>query len=117
MTRENSGNVPHLFNLSDEEAVTLRRVAFGQSEVRTLRRIDLDRLLRLRLIEEVKDGMRLTTSGKEHFESLPRTVFADASRHSNSRPPPPSAPPHPRERADRQWQAMSGARTKGSGPR
>ena len=80
MTRENSGNGPRQFNLTDEEAVTLRRVGFGESEVRTLRRADLDRLLRLRLIEVVKDGMGLTALGKEHLESLPRNVFASPSR-------------------------------------
>jgi hypothetical protein len=112
MTRENSGTVRHLFTLSDDEAVTLRRVAFGQSEVRSLRRADLERLLRLRLIEEVKGGMRLTSSGKEHFDSLPRVVFADTARQRNSRPP--TAPaPRPRERADRLLQMLSGPRTKG----
>ena len=111
MIRENSGNVPRLFNLTDEEAVTLRRVGFGQSDVRALRRADLDRLLRLRLIEVVKDGMGLTISGKEHLDSLPRVVFPVSSRQQSQ--PPPASVQRPRERADRQWQMLSGARTKG----
>jgi hypothetical protein len=112
MTRENSGNVSRLFNLTDEEAVTLRRVGFGESDVRTLRRADLDRLLRLRLIEVVKDGMALTISGKEHLDSLPRNVFASPSRPRDHRPQTPVQQPQPRDRADRQWQMLSGARTK-----
>jgi hypothetical protein len=111
MTGDNSGPTPRQVNLTDEEAVTLRRVAFGESEVRTLRRADVARLLRLRLVEEVKDGIRLTIAGKEHFDSLPRTVFAGQVRQRIGQPPPGPAP-HPRDRADRQWQMLSGARTK-----
>jgi hypothetical protein len=110
MTGDNSGSGPRQFNLTDEEAVTLRRVGFGESEVRTLRRADLDRLLRLRLIEVVKDGMALTTLGREHLESLPRNVFASPSRPPNHQPRTPVQ--RPRERADRQWQMLSGARAK-----
>ncbi len=76
-----------------------------------MRRTDLDRLLRLRLIEQVKGGMRLTISGKEHFDSLPRIVFTDGSRPRNSQPLPKPASP-PRKRADRQWQILSGMRIK-----
>lgn len=89
MTRENSGNVTHLFTLTDDEAVTLRRVSFGESQVRSLRRADLDRLRKLRLIEESRGELRLTISGKEHFDSLPRAVFDDAPR---KRPLPPIEP-------------------------
>jgi hypothetical protein len=104
---------PQLPNISDEEAVTLRRVAFGQSDIRTLRRADLEQLLHLRLIEKADGGLRLTTSGKEQFDSLPRGVFADAPRQRNGLPPARPAPlPTPRERAGRQWQLMSGARGK-----
>lgn len=116
MARENSGAVPHLFKLTDDEAVTLRRVAFGESHVRTMRRADLERLMRLRLIEDANGGLRLTTSGKEHFESLPRAVFPDTSRQ-HSVPPPPSQALRPRERADRLLQMISGARPKGRAPR
>jgi hypothetical protein len=66
--------------LTDEEAVTLRRVAFGQSDVRTLRQADLERLLALRLIAGGSAGPELTFSGREHFDSLPRAVFAGRLR-------------------------------------
>ena len=103
---------PRLFNLSNEEAVTLRRVAFGQSDIRTLRRADLDQLLRLRLIEEMNGGLRLTTSGKDHFDLLPRGVFADAPRQQNGLPPTyPTSWPTRRERGEREWLA-SGFRGK-----
>jgi len=111
MTPKTGG--PRLFNISDEEAVTLRRIAFGQSEIRTLRRADLEQLLQLRLIEEVMGGLRLTTSGKEHFDLLPRGVFADAPRQHNGLPRAnPGPPPSRRERANQQWQMVSGARGK-----
>jgi hypothetical protein len=84
MTRENTANVSHLFTLTDEEAVTLRRIAFGQSEIRSLRRADIDRLLKLRLITESRNGLSLTISGKEHFNSLPRATFADKPRRGES---------------------------------
>jgi hypothetical protein len=80
MTREGTANVSHLFVLTDEEAVTLRRVAFGQSDVRSLRGADIDRLLKLRLIAESRNNMVLTISGQEHFDSLPRALFADKPR-------------------------------------
>ena len=83
MTRENTDNIPHLFKLTDDEAVTLRRVAFGESEMRSLRRADVERLLKLRLIAQGKGGMVLTISGKEHFDSLPRAVFAAVPRGRN----------------------------------
>jgi hypothetical protein len=83
-TREKSAVV-----LSAEEEVTLRRVAYGQSEVRVMRAVDLERLRRLRLIEDGKDGPRLTIAGKQIFDALPRGVFVGAPRHSDyfSRPP------------------------------
>jgi hypothetical protein len=68
------------FKLTDEEAITLRRVAFGESEVRSLRRADIARLLELRLIADGRDGLALTTSGRELFESLPRALFAGRPR-------------------------------------
>jgi len=83
MTRENTGAVSRPFELTEEEAITLRRVAFGESVVRSLRRADLDRLLKLRLIADGKNGMELTISGREHFESLPRSIFAAKPRHHN----------------------------------
>lgn len=83
MTRENTPNVSHLFKLTDDEAVTLRRIAFGQSELRSLRPADVERLKKLRLIAEGRGNMALTVSGKEHFESLPRATFAGPSRQRN----------------------------------
>jgi hypothetical protein len=83
MTRQSTANASHLFKLTDDEAITLRRVAFGQSDVRALRPADVDRLLQLRLIAEDKDSMALTVSGKEHFDSLPRSVFATKLRQRN----------------------------------
>ncbi len=80
MTREGTANISHLFKLTDDEAVTLRRVAFGQSDLRSLRRADIDRLLKLRLIAEGRNSMVLTISGQEHFDSLPRASFADQPR-------------------------------------
>jgi hypothetical protein len=84
MTRESTANVSHLFQLTEEEAVTLRRVALGQSELRSLRRVDIDRLLKLRLIAETRNNLKLTVSGQEHFESLPRASFAEKPRQRDS---------------------------------
>ncbi len=71
------------FVLSADEEVTLRRVAHGQSTVRMMRAADLLRLRRLKLIEDAKDGPRLTTAGKNHFEGLPRGVFVGALRQDD----------------------------------
>lgn len=73
-------------NLSEDEAVTLRRVAFGESDVRTLRRADLERLRTLRLIEKTPGGLRLTVGGDALFKSLPRSLFASAPRQHEGRP-------------------------------
>jgi len=80
MTRENIAHVPPPSTLTEEEAVTLRRVAFGQSEARTLRQADLARLLALRLIVHGREGLELTLSGRAIFETLPRAVFAARPR-------------------------------------
>ncbi len=60
--------------LTDEEEITLRRVAFGESEVKAMRVRDLARLRRLRLIEDAKDGPRLTAAGRIVFDGLPKAV-------------------------------------------
>jgi len=61
--------------LSENEEVTLRRVAFGQSEVRAMRAEDLARLRRLRLIEDGKDSRpQLTADGRKCFDALPRPM-------------------------------------------
>lgn len=65
--------------LTANEQVTLRRVAYGQSEVRAMRRHDLTRLRELKLIEDGKDGPRLTADGKQRFEVLPKAASLDNS--------------------------------------
>jgi hypothetical protein len=69
--------------LTGEEEITLRRVAFGESPVRTLRPADLDQLRTLRLIEEGKDGPVLTAEGKKRVASLPRALGAGRNAHSD----------------------------------
>jgi hypothetical protein len=99
-------------NLSDDEAITLRRVAFGESDLRTLRRGDLDRLQALQLIETLGSGVRLTMSGEEHFRSLPRSVFASGPRQREGLPPG-SASRRPQPSAPQKVQALSGLRKPG----
>ena len=70
--------------LSAEEEVTLRRVAYGQSEVRALRAQDLARLRTLRLIENSKNGPQLTATGKRRFDALPRPAAQLGSRQFDS---------------------------------
>jgi predicted HTH transcriptional regulator len=74
-------------NLSTDEASTLRRVAFGESDIRTLRRSDLDRLRTLGLVEPVGAGLRLTAAGAVLFKELPRSLFASAPRQHEGLPP------------------------------
>ncbi len=74
-------------NLSTDEASTLRRIAFGESDIRTLKRGDLDKLRALGLIETVGDGLRLTPSGAVLFKELPRSLFASAPRQHEGLPP------------------------------
>jgi len=72
---DDSSNKKHPADiLSADEEVTLRRVAFGESPVHTLRAADLAHLRALRLIEDRKDGPVLTARGKEHHASLPRPL-------------------------------------------
>ena len=78
--------------LSADEEITLRRVAYGQSEVRVLRAADLDRLRKLFLIEDAKDGPRLTLAGRIHFASLPKGVFVGAPRHADYQSVPEALP-------------------------
>lgn len=63
--------------LTPEEEVTLRRVAFGQSDVRAMRAKDLARLRHLRLIQDGKDGPCLTVSGRQRFDELPKAMLMD----------------------------------------
>ena len=80
MSRENIAYDPPPSRLTEAEAVTLRRVAFGESVVRALRQADLERLLELRLIAIGREGPELTVSGRAYFDSLPRAVFAARPR-------------------------------------
>ncbi len=65
--------------LTENEEVTLRRVAFGQSEVRAMRREDLAALRALNLIVDHRDGPALTAQGRKVFEALPQPA-AQAGR-------------------------------------
>jgi hypothetical protein len=69
--------------LSSEEEITLRRVAFGESPVHTLRSADLAQLRALRLIEDAKDGPVLTAKGKERYASLPRALGSVRTRQDD----------------------------------
>jgi len=76
MTDDSSNKKNSVDVLSAEEEVTLRRVAFGESPVHTLRAADLTHLRILRLIEDSKDGPVLTARGKQHHIGLPRALGA-----------------------------------------
>lgn len=80
MPRENIANVPQTRFLTDNEAVTLRRIAFGESDVRLLRQADIGHLLELRLIVNGASGMGLTRMGKDHLDSLPRPALSSRPR-------------------------------------
>jgi len=60
--------------LSADEEITLRRVAYGQSEVTSLRAQDLLRLRDLKLIEGSAREPILTADGKRCFDALPRAA-------------------------------------------
>lgn len=66
--------------LSSPQEVTLRRVAFGQSDVRAMRTHDLAELKRRGLIEEGKDGPVLTRTGQQRFDALPKSSIQTKSR-------------------------------------
>jgi hypothetical protein len=91
MTFSSNGARPSL--LTDAEEVTLRRVAFGESEVKVMRARDLEQLRRLRLIEDAKDGPRLTAAGRAVLDGLPKAIgrdrpgrSRDVPRHMEHRP-------------------------------
>ncbi len=63
-----------LVQLSPNEEITLRRVAFGESPERTMRPQDLARLRQLCLIDDGKDGPQLTPGGRQRFDALPRAL-------------------------------------------
>ena len=75
MTLPTDGRRP--IALTDEEEVTLRRVAFGESEVRAMRVHDLARLRRVQLIEDGRDGPQLTAAGRAVFDELPKAMGSE----------------------------------------
>jgi len=78
------GSRTNLDFLSEDQQVTLRRVAFGESPAHTLRAADLEQLRALRLIENGKDGLVLTAKGRFHFAALPRALgTANAPQDNN----------------------------------
>jgi hypothetical protein len=79
MTTERKAEPPRTAQaiLTPDEEVTLRRVAFGQSDVRAMRAQDLTRLRNLRLIQDSKDGPCLTQTGRQRFEELPKAMLMD----------------------------------------
>ena len=85
MKPDKAANSPQLGDLSGDEAITLRRVAFGESDIRLLRPADIQRLLDLRLIAVVGDEMALTSEGRVRYDSLPRATFAAKSNRYDSR--------------------------------
>ena len=68
--------------LSNNEAITLRRVALGESPVASLRAQDLVRLRALKLIEGSAREPTLTADGKQRFDALPKAAaLADFKPH------------------------------------
>ena len=60
--------------LSNNEEVTLRRVAYGQSDIAHLRADDLKRLRALKLIDGSPRVPSLTPAGKQRFDTLAKPV-------------------------------------------
>lgn len=60
--------------LSNNEEVTLRRVAYGQSDIAHLRAEDLKRLRALKLIDGSPRVPALTPAGKQRFDALTKSV-------------------------------------------
>lgn len=60
-----------LIELSANEAITLRRVAYGVTNVDSLRPDDIDRLKTLLLVEERRSGIVMTQLGRSRIARLP----------------------------------------------
>ena len=60
--------------LSNNEEVTLRRVAHGQSDIAHLRAADLKRLRALKLIDGSPRVPSLTPAGKQRFDALTKPL-------------------------------------------
>ena len=69
--------------LTDNEEITLRRVAYGQSDIAHLRAQDLERLRALRLIDGGPRVPSLTPAGKHRFDTLAKPVALAASNVPN----------------------------------
>jgi len=70
--------------LSGNEAITLRRVAYGQSDVHSLRSQDLARLRVLKFIEGSVREPTLTAEGKQRFDALPKAAaLSDFKPHDD----------------------------------
>ena len=60
-----------LAELSPNEAITLRRIAYGVTNLESLRPGDVDRLKRLLLVEERRSGIVMTQLGRNRIAQLP----------------------------------------------
>lgn len=63
--------------LSANEEITLRRVAYGQSDVAHLRATDLERLRALALVDGSPRAPMLTAAGKARFDGLTKPVMSE----------------------------------------
>lgn len=63
-----------LVRLEKSEEVTLRRVALGIVSRRDLPKSDVDRLLELGLVEDVRKRLVLSDSGRTEYARLPKLV-------------------------------------------
>ena len=68
--------------LSANEETTLRRVALGVSERATLSKVDVERLELLTLVEETDGVLRLTSTGRERYVALLKSIPSDGSGSS-----------------------------------
>jgi hypothetical protein len=69
--------------LRSNEEVTLRRVAYGQSKVTSLRVQDLLHLRALKLIEGTPLAPTLTADGKRRFDALPKAAVLTEFKAQN----------------------------------
>ena len=60
-----------LISLSPDEEVTLRQIAHGMANPRSLRDRDVERLKQLDLVEQRRTGLGLTTIGHQRVGHLP----------------------------------------------
>ena len=60
-----------LAELSANEAITLRRIAYGVTSLESLRSADIDRLKTLLLVEERRSGLAMTQLGRSRIAQLP----------------------------------------------